>query len=873
MAVFAWATITFIAAAAVPQHMGVNTVGFMVMPAFVFMITVLGQRRLSMATVVYTALLFAAVTVDHLMALPNASALYQDLANTVISAGLITVFAWLGHYIAQIVGRQVREAGRTALRYRNLFDRLPVAAFVVKNHIITDHNAAAALLFDGSHGSRLKDRPFMDLIPEGERAATHTRMVQARRLVSGEGLPLRDLTMRALDGRSVAVTVTSIAIDPDEETLLSLIIDRTREDDARLELRKSQELLQALFRASSHGMAVSDYKTGEYLLVNPAFAEASGRQPRDMIGRTSLELGLVTKAGRDAMLSELREQGELRNVALLRTDAQGVVREQRCTFNSTDLDGRAVLVSVGHDVTDDMRRERELRAILEATPAAIAVIRHGRVTAASAQYERLMGLSPGSAIGRSYDEDIGGADAMTRVGEHVHVRLRAGETISYEHTLFRADGSSFPGLLTGRLIKPGAPDGFGMVWVYEDLTERWQREDRLARAKADAEAASRAKTGFLAAMSHEIRTPLNGIMGLIELMQDANLPAATRHHYLDLMSESAQSLQTIVSDVIDVSRIESGRLELERQVFDIGVWLESIRAAFTPLAEAKGLSLTVNAGPANLGWVQGDAPRLRQILANYLSNALKFTLTGSITVGLQRLSPQRVRLEVRDTGIGIEADTLQRLFQPYSQLHQRLGTPWTPGPDPNLRSSGLGLSICRQLAELMGGQAGVESEHGLGSCFWVEVELPCAPAPVRGSAAATETSLEGLSLLVVDDNRINRVVARQLLERQGARVEVAEGGQQALELFEASCLRGSTPDLVLMDIQMPGMDGLQALARLRRQPGGQSVPVLAVSAAVTTDEVDLTRSAGFDGFVSKPLETSMLIKVVRSALAARESRF
>lgn len=862
---FAGATITFIAAAAVPQRAGVNTVGFMVLPVFMFMITVLGQRRLSLAMLAYTAALFVGVAGHHMVQVPEAAAIGGALSQTLIAASLILAFALLGDQIAQVVDRQVQLSRSTAQRYRALFDRLPVAAMLLQDHRVVEHNEAAATLFAGDPRASILGQSCIELLPEAERAATEGRLEQAASMPVGQGLPLRDMEMLGHQGQTLHVSVTAVAVDPDRRTILSLIIDRSSEDLARRELRKTQRLVEALFRASSHTMAVSDRETGEFLLVNPAFAQAAGMTPQEMVGRTSLELGITRPDKRRELLARLGEAGVARDVSLRVRSADGIYREQRHSVTATEIDGRAVLVSVGHDVTDENRRERELGAILAATPAAVSVVRHGRVTAASAQYERLMGLAPGQAVGRAYDAHVGGPQAMKEIANLYNQALRKGEVVRFEHPLHRADGRVFPGLLTGRLIKPGAADGFGMVWVFEDLTERRQREDQLARAKADAEAASRAKTGFLATMSHEIRTPLNGILGLIELVNDPQLDPASRQNYLQMMTESSHALQEIVSDVLDLSRIESGRLVLDVQSFELRPWLDSIRSSFFALAEAKGLVLEVQARQDDLGWVMGDPTRLRQIVSNYLSNALKFTLKGRIAIGLERLDDRRIRLEVVDTGIGIEPQALSGLFRPYAQV----------GPaSTGARSSGLGLSICRELAEAMGGTAGARSEHGLGSCFWAEVELPIlAQGQEPASTSGEAPRLDGLRVLVVDDNRINLVVARQMLQRAGAVVEVAEGGEQSLERVDEAHARGEDFDVVLMDVQMPGMDGLAALAALRTRPHGQALPVLAASAAVTTDEVDLTRIAGFDGFVSKPLEWVTLVKAVARASVARTVGF
>lgn len=863
---FAWATISFIGAAAVPQRTGVNTIGFMVLPAFLFMITVLGHRTLSRVTLLYAGMVFGGVALHHRLHLPEAVRA-DGLSQVVIAAGLMAIFALLGDQISRIVTRQVSQARRLSEDYRVLFERLPVGAILHRERQIVDCNEQAQTLFQAADRNQLIGRDVLTLLPEAEQASVLNRIRQLDGLNPGGDLPLRDLNMLGLQGRPIPVSVTAVSLDPDQHLILVLIVDRTRQEQAERDLAQSQRLVEALFRTSVHTMAVTDRETGEFLLVNPAYARVVGREPEDMIGRTSVELGLVKASQRAESLRQWEQQGSPQSIRLQLVDVEGGVHELRQSLVATEFDGRQVLVAVGRDITEEAWRERELEAILQSAPAAILVARHGRLTAASAHYERLLRLPPGSAIGRPCDADVGGPEAFADIADRWNASLRAGMIVSYEHPVSRADGTTFPGLFTGRVIKPGARDGFGMVWVIEDMTDRHERETRLARAKADAEAASRAKTGFLATMSHEIRTPLNGILGLIDLVRDPTLDASTRQGYLEMMGESAQSLQEIVSDVLDVSRIESGRLTLEPQVFDLAAWLQSVRASFSALAEAKGLVLETVADPADLGRVRGDPTRLRQILANYLSNALKFTLRGRIMVRLRRLNAKRLRLEVQDTGIGIPEDSLPRLFQPYTQLDAAAH---------GARGSGLGLSICRQLAELMGGTTGVDSEHGGGSCFWAEVDLPRVP---QGGERTVEPApeepppvqLEGLRLLVVDDNRINLVVARRLLERAGAFVDIADGGQAALDAVDRAHARGEAYDLVLMDIQMPGMDGLQALAALRSRPHGSVLPVLAASAAVTTEEVDLTRAAGFDGFIGKPLELGALTRAVRDASTCRRA--
>ena len=855
--VFFACTIAFLGVEALLQSSQMSAESRLLMSAIGFGIALLGWRRLTIGAAVACALIFLAPLLMNSSAQAGADRL-APWANMLLDLGLMVGAVLLGDHLAQLMAHQLQRQQSIAQQHRLLFERLPVGAIIHSSQEIIDCNEAATHLLQGSGGQPLIGRDVMDLVPADEQAAIRLRLSQLMSLQPGEQLPLRDLDMQDLQGRRVPVSATAVAMDPARGIILVLIIDRTAQDHAQRQLQNSQLLIQALFRVSAHSMAVSDRRTGEFLLVNPAYARTVGREVDDFIGRSVVDMGLASAEQRASLVAAVPHGGSADAVELSLNHRNGEARLLRQSIVSTEFDGREVLVAVGRDVTEDARLERELRVILESVPVAIIVARHGVVTAVSAHYERLLGLPPGTGVGRAYELDIGGPQNLEVIERQWRPIIVAGGIVQFEHEVFRADGTRFPGLFTGRLIRPGARDGFGMVWVIEDLTERQMRESQLARAKADAEAASRAKTGFLATMSHEIRTPLNGILGLIELVRTPQLDESVRRHYLELMTESAHSLQEIVSDVLDVSRIEAGLMPLESKPFELGSWLASIRAAYSALVEAKNLTLNVQVDPSHLGWVDGDAVRLRQILTNYLSNALKFTLSGSITIGVKRLSPTRVRLEVTDTGLGIPADALPRLFIPFSQAGLA---------SSRVQGSGLGLSICRQLAERMGGTAGATSVHGQGSCFWAEVELPEVEPPVAGDESlSVEPSLQGLRLLVVDDNRINLVVARRLLERAGAEVDVADGGQAALDAVDAAQKAGAPYDLVVMDVQMPEMNGMQALAALRERPHGMTLPVLAASAAVTTDEVDLTRAAGFDGFISKPLELSALLRSVLDAV-------
>ncbi len=379
----------------------------------------------------------------------------------------------------------------------------------------------------------------------------------------------------------------------------------------------------------------------------------------------------------------------------------------------------------------------------------------------------------------------------------------------------------------------------------------------MSAAKAEAEAANTAKSTFLATMSHEIRTPLNGVLGMTQAMEADSLTGVQRERLM-IIRQSGEALLTILNDVLDLAKIEAGKLELEALDFDLREVVGGANAGFSALADAKGLEVVLDIESARGMW-RGDPTRLRQILNNLISNALKFTEAGEIRVTARRTAAG-LSLEVADTGLGMDEETTSRLFLAFSQADasttRRYG------------GTGLGLSICRQLAEMMGGSIRVESRLGKGSTFTVDLPLArigeeraAAPNAIEIAAQASEA---GLRLLAAEDNPVNQLVLKTLLAQAGIDVEVVADGAAAVEAWKAGAY-----DLILMDVQMPVMDGpsaTRAIRDLEAETGRARTPILALTANAMAHQVMEYVAAGMDGHVAKPIKIDELFAAIEAAL-------
>ncbi|CAN5346496.1 hypothetical protein BH11PSE9_BH11PSE9_29820 [soil metagenome] len=776
--------------------------------------------------------------------------------------------------------RTQRAVAASETRYRELFTRSPSPLLLHRRGLIFDANEAAARLFGFADAAAMNGFAVIDLFPGGDsRERALERVAQLEALPVGEGLPVADFQARTVDGQAVFVQGTAVRVETATGlATLSIFFDITKRKAVEAALRRSEAMLSHLFATSPEGITLNEMASGRYAMVNEAFCDLTGYEADEVVGRTPAELALWRDPADMKRLVALLEHGG----AAVDMPAE-LIAKSGATVSVLLSAGRFVMdrhdyvVVNARDVTASERTRLEHAAILERASIGIAFTRNNLFVQANPCFERMFGWAPGTLAGQPGEVVWPDAKAYADIGAMAGPLLAKGESFSMECRMARRDGSEFWCRLLGQVVDRNHPADGGTIWIADDVTERRRLDQALAAARDAAEAASRAKSAFLANTSHEIRTPLNGLLGLARLAMQPELDAERRQRYLDQIFDSAQSLAGIISDILDVSKIEAGKITLDDVAFSLPDLLQAVHHAYHALAEAKDLALALVIDESLPGTVRGDPHRLRQILSNFITNALKFTERGSVrleatsvaasaTVSATPSAPSagwtRVRLTVTDTGPGIDAAMQGRLFTAFSQgdssITRRHG------------GAGLGLSICRELAQLMGGEVGMDTREGHGSTFWAELPLqhalPALPPP--GTDVRDAERLRGARVLLVEDNPVNMMISVAMLEHWGVRVSQALDGQMAIAAVDAAHAAGDAFEAVLMDVQMPVMSGHEAARELRQRYPASELPIIALTAAALVSERDAAMQSGMNDFLTKPIDSPHL----REALAKHVTR-
>jgi len=660
------------------------------------------------------------------------------------------------------------------------------------------------------------------------------------------------------------------------------ITERKRADEA---LQKSDERFRKLAESLPEIIFEMDLQ-GNLTYVNQNAFVIAGYSP-EQFGQGFNGFAIIASEDQErlrANISKLlrgKKQG-LTEYTLIRADGStfpGLFHSSPIIIDGKPVGFRGFIIDITErKLAEEAQRESEkkFRAVFEtATDSIFIKDVNLRYIQANPAMERLFGLPSSEMMGKT-DEELFGKEAGAHIRE-TDLKILAGETVEEEHAK-PVNGVSHTFHVIKSPMRESDGKITGLCGIARDITERKHAEDELKMTRDAAEDAARAKSEFLANMSHEIRTPLNGVIGMIGLLLDMNLNAEQRE-YAKIARFSGEILLSLINDILDFSKIEARKLELETLDFDLRSTLDETADLLAVGAHEKGLELACLVHPAVPSLLRGDPGRLRQILVNLGGNAVKFTTVGKIVIraGLENEDELNatIRFSVSDTGIGIPANLQDILFSPFTQADGSTTRKYG--------GTGLGLAISRQLAELMGGGIGVESEEGKGSTFWftaVFEKQPAGSGSTEGFAeigsrgvidrsaakpAISESFKRKIRILVAEDNPVNQKVAQAMLRKMGFQADVVANGLEAV-----NALQMIPYHLVLMDCQMPEMDGFEATGKIRRQGSkalNPGIPIIAMTALAMQGDREKCIQAGMNDFIAKPVQQRELTKMLARWLA------
>jgi PAS domain S-box-containing protein len=662
------------------------------------------------------------------------------------------------------------------------------------------------------------------------------------------------------------------------ELLRKEIIDRQHAEKA---LSENEAKYRLIFESLQDVYYRTDDK-GIIQIASPSSHRMTGWTPEELVG-TDIRALYSDPAQRDVFLSRLREGGRVEDyqVLLKKKDGSSLYASVSSRMLFDDDGQYSGVAGTMRDITGRIRVERALRESEEryrsifdnAVEGIFRVLKDKGFISVNPAFARMQGFEAEEEMLTDYACTRRTVFAREEDKEAYLKALKAeGTLFGFEVEFRRRDGSTYWASINAREMRDAANGTVCHEAIVEDITERKRSEEELRltnlRLKAavahvnemakQAEAASRAKSEFLANMSHEIRTPLNGVIGMTGLLLDMGL-TDKQQQCAEVVRKSGEALLSVLNDILDFSKIEAGKLDIEILDFDLEVLVTDTMEMLATTAREKNLGIVCSIAPEVPRRVRGDAGRLRQVLTNLGGNAVKFTLSGEVTVLLSLAEETEesvtVRFDVRDTGIGIPGDKMATLFSPFTQVDGSTTRKYG--------GTGLGLSISKRLVELMGGAIGVESAEGRGSVFWFTVVLKKQerateagegfPGRIRPTRSAT--GVPG-RVLLVEDNPTNQIVAMALLKRFGHRVDVAADGVEAIR-----ALRSIPYDLVLMDCQMPEMDGYEATRRIRSGeagPANRMIPIVAMTARAMQGDREKCLESGMNDYLPKPIDASAL---------------
>ncbi|MBT9394462.1 PAS domain S-box protein [Hymenobacter sp. NST-14] len=652
---------------------------------------------------------------------------------------------------------------------------------------------------------------------------------------------------------------------------VALAIERKRNE---VQIQKQNARLNAIFESGSHLMWSVDMHSNlcsfnrNYAAY---FLRRNGVYPSLNVNLWQADVALMEEDARRAFIENYRRafQGHPQRFEVRLRDARGQDTWREIYLNPIYLDDGSFeeISGIAHDITDKKRNQLELAAQEEKFRAIFESFQDvyyrtdgvGNLTLLSPSVYDMLGYKPEEALGHYIGDYY--VNPLERATLLEHVRQN-GEARNFEIAMRHKDGHSVSVLVNSRRVVVGGENG--TEGIARDITGLKQMQNELRRAKEEAELALEAKTLFLANMSHELRTPMNGIIGMIDLLHQT-VSSEEQEEYVDTLRKSSDALLAILNDILDLSKIQAGKLQLNEEGMDLHYTLDKIHSLFANRANQKRLKFTYHVTPHTPRFIITDETRLLQILSNLTSNAIKFTAQGTVSIVVSSVvtdgDEHVLRFAVQDSGIGISDDNEKLLFTNFTQLDTT--------PTKAFGGTGLGLAISKQLADLLGGEIGVYSNIGEGSTFWFTIRCRVAfneAEIVQERLTARERPQEVVRfesaprVLLVDDNPINQKVATRLLDKLGCDIVVASDGFEAISRAIAP---NAQYDLVFMDIQMPEMDGITAMREIRQRLGSTCPPIVAMTAYSMKEDAERFVQEGMDDYVSKPVKSQDLYAVLR----------
>ncbi len=815
---------------------------------------------------------------NHLLAFAETYPIQQTQYMAIALAALLSV-AVIGTFLWIYQNRRFHaRLSRSERLYRSLYESSADAFLLLDQNLgYVDCNDMALRLFGFENRFSIRHKRPHELSPPTQPNGEDSRQASARftahALLTGSGR--FEWTHRRVDGSLLPTEVLLTRVDVDGNPILQVVLrdisERKKMEEA---LRQSEERYRSIFENLLDGYFLADSE-GKLLFANKNLAGMLGYNAEEIIGKNLMTDFHYDPIDVSQTAEAMRQMGGRLTdyeMKMKRCDGSLAVFSSNVQFLYDKGGSVSGVEGVLRDITTRKRMEEELRlaktrAELESARLAtiISVMEEGVVFADA--HDRIVEVNDYfcSFVGKPRHEVLGHSIwefYLGDSGERLHNLLR-----EYKDGL-RTQAASVDTTINSAVVTIRA-QAILRSQVYEGVLINMEDVTKLVEARIKAESASRAKSEFIANLSHEIRTPMHAIIGLTQLLGEGTLTGDQRES-LQMIQASADHLLSTINDILDFSKIEAGKLDLENIQFDLRLAVKSVLGAAAARAEDKGLHFISHVSPDLPHELVGDPVRLRQVILNLLDNAIKFTQQGQIETSLElqetAVDSIVLRFSVADTGIGIPEGMLGTVFESFTQVDSSITR--------RFGGTGLGLAICRRLVENMGGQIWVESEEGKGSRFHFTMRfalpkllaLPVATGPSCNvhmpgplTVSSTMATPQGMHLLLAEDNVVNQRLAIRMLEKRGYRVTVVANGAEVLKALESTCF-----DVILMDIQMPEMDGLEATRaiRLQERTTGAHLPIIALTAHALRGDRERCVAAGMDDYISKPIKVDELVSAL-----------